>query len=164
MAASARIITEHARLRQISDPVEFDAKTRFLARRLMNAATVGRKALGLAAPQIGERKRMFHYNLTPYTAAQRAGLPSKGIVCNPTVLATSDGTWDRYEGCLSFPRKFITVTRPLEATFEWFTLDGERHETTLDAMPCRVWLHETDHLDGILLIDRAAPGAELKTL
>lgn len=160
-----RIVTEVDRLRVPSEPiVDFDAKTRHLARRLVTAATGGRKVLGLSAPQIGARWTMFHFNLTPYGGPERGGLPSKGVVCNPRLLAVSDATWDREEGCLSFPRQFLMVTRPVSAGFEWFDIRGERHEVELSGMPARVWMHETDHLIGTLMTDRAAPGARLVRL
>jgi peptide deformylase len=157
-----KVVVDQARLREPSASVAFDAKTRFLARRLTLAATNGRRVIGIAAPQIGARQRMFHYDLSTYGG--RGGLPSRGIVCNPTVLEASDETWDREEGCLSFPRQFIVVRRPRTVHFEWFDIRGERFETTLTGMPGRVWQHESDHLDGILMVDRAVDGAELVRL
>lgn len=155
------IVTSVERLRVPSEPVAFDAKTKMLARSLMTAATRDHKALGLAAPQIGARWQMFHYNLAPYGGPDRGGLPAKGIVCNPRLLAASEETWDRWEGCLSFPRQTLMVTRPVTAGFEWFDLDGGHHEIELSGMPARVWMHETDHLAGTLFTDRSAAGATL---
>lgn len=153
----SQIVTNPDRLRIPSTPVAFDAKTRLVANRLAaEARDRRRKALGLAAPQIGVRLRMFAYNLGDFP--ERGGLPRNGVVCNPEVVAVSDDTWDREEGCLSFPRQFSVATRPRTATIRWYTPDGSSHTTELDGMPCRVWLHEIDHLDGVLMFDRAAPG------
>ena len=154
------IVKDEARLRVPSLPVEFDAKTRKAAHSLVLAASGVNRALGLAAPQIGVRRRMFHYDLSRYP---HAGIPTRGVVCNPTVIDSS-GSWDREEGCLSFPRKIVVVRRPSAATFEWFTVDGERCEATLSGMAARVWLHETDHLDGILMFDRQADDTRVVVL
>lgn len=158
---SERIVTSPERLRRPSAPVEFDAKARFLARRLLTAATASRRVRGVAAPQIGVHQRMFHWSFAGLPdvdggrPVDRGGLPSGGIACNPTLLESSDETWTREEGCLSFPRKFIIVERPLTAHFEWFTVEGERREVTLGGYAARIWLHEADHLDGVLYMDRA---------
>lgn len=158
-----RIITDLDRLRTPSAPVEFDAKTRFASKKLLTAASQ-RRCLGLAAPQVGLFRRMFLYDLSPYSQRERGGLRPRGVVCNPKLLSASADTWDREEGCLSFPRRFIIATRPVSAHFEWFDVDGNRHEVTLSGMPGRVWLHESDHLDGVLMVDRAAPEAKLTRL
>lgn len=166
-----RIVTDKTKLRVPSEPVDLtDPKTRFLARRVLTAATIGRNARGLAAPQIGVHRRMFHYSFARLgdvdggVAVDRGGLTAVGIVCNPVLLETSEGSWAREEGCLSFPRQFILVERPVTAHFEWYDHHGERHETTLSGMAARVWLHELDHLDGVLMVDRAAPGTPLLRL
>lgn len=163
-----RIVTEQDRLRRPSSPVEFDAKARFLAKRLSAAAAEGtRRVRGIAAPQIGVHQHMFYWNFAGLDTTDggypvdRGGLSSSGVACNVTLLEQSDETWDREERCLSFPRKFILARRPLTGRFEWFTHHGERREVVLAGMAARVWMHELDHLNGVLMIDRAAPGAEL---
>lgn len=162
-----RIVTERDRLSKPSAPVEFGPKARHLARRLVAVALSDRQVRGVAAPQIGVYQRMFHWNFAGLKAddggitVDRGGLGSSGIACNPSVLDVSEETWVREEGCLSFPRRWLDVVRPVTATFEWFSTDGERHEATLGGYAARIWLHESDHLDGVLFTERAAPGAEL---
>lgn len=168
---SDRIVTDHAKLRRPSTPVTFDAKTRFLAKRLSRAASEGdRRVRGIAAPQLGVHQHMFYWNfagLGPEDGGQpvdRGGLPASGIACNVTLLDHSDETWDREEGCLSFPRQFILVRRPVTGRFEWHNHHGERFEVALVGMAARVWMHELDHLNGVLMTERAAPNAELHRL
>ena len=163
-----RIVTERDRLSQPSDPVVVGPKAKFLARRLAAAAADGgRRVRGVAAPQIGVHQRMFHWDFAGLKPAEngvptdRGGLPNSGIACNPKVLDASDETWVREEGCLSFPRRWLDVVRPVTARFEWYTLNGDRCEVTLGGYAARIWLHETDHLNGVLFTERAAPGATL---
>lgn len=168
---SDRIVTEQDRLRRPSTPVAFDAKTRFLAQRLSRAASEGdRRIRGIAAPQLGVHQQMFYWNFAGLgdtdggQRVDRGGLSSSGIACNVALLDTSDETWVREEGCLSFPGRFIFVERPLIGRFEWYTRRGDRCEVTLVGMAARVWMHELDHLHGVLMVDRAAPDAELHRL
>lgn len=157
-----RIVTELERLRRPSEPVEFGPKAKILGRRLhaaANSSTV--RARGIAAPQIGVLRQMFYWNFVGLPAVDgglpvdRGDLPPTGIACNPRILSESDETWVREEGCLSFRNRWIDVIRPVSATFEWFSLDGERREVSLSGYAARIWMHESDHLAGILMIDRS---------
>lgn len=162
-----RIVVEQERLRRPSAQVEFNPKARFLARRLSTAAGDGRNVRGIAAPQIGVHQHMFYWNFSGMAqedcgvSVDRGGLPASGIACNVVLLESSEETWDREERCLSFPRKFVVARRPVTGVFEWFTHRGERQEVTLGGMAARVWMHELDHCNGVLMVDRAAPGMEL---
>lgn len=150
------IVSDQTRLRVPSVETEFDAQARLLAKKLHGTAAVNpRQALGLAAPQIGVRKRVFWWDLGRYS--DRGNIPRTGVAFNPEVLETSDETWDAVEGCLSFKKSVAPlVRRPRTALILWHTDTGERCVAELSGMPGRVWLHEIDHLLGRTMVDRAA--------
>lgn len=101
---------------------------------------------GLAAPQVGVQRRMFVYDI---------GEGPETIV-NPEVVETRD-TWTFEEGCLSVPGVFFEIERPKVVTITGLDLDGEEIVLEGDELLGRVFLHEMDHLDGVLLFDRLEP-------
>ncbi len=101
--------------------------------------------IGLAAPQVGIQKRMFVYDLGE-------GEEPRTIV-NPQIVETSGE--DLYnEGCLSVPGMRFEIVRPAKATLHGQDLDGKEVVLEGEGLLARLFLHEVDHLDGILLIDR----------
>lgn len=136
-------------LREVCDHVAPLEDARAIADELRTAllwsAQNGRPGIGLAAPQIGIRRRVFVL----------AGFPHAFV--NPRVLKTSVESAVEQEGCLSLPAHlFVEVTRAkwvkLAATDE----TGAARTFKLHARDARAALHELDHLDGILITDRAA--------
>ena len=109
----------------------------------MNAAP----GVGLAAPQVGVLKRLFTWGIDEDT---------RGSVVNPTVVDTSAEVQEDDEGCLSFPGLFYTVERPLRVEVAHADEHGDEHTTQLEGYLARIWLHEMDHLNGILFIDHLA--------
>ncbi len=101
--------------------------------------------VGLAANQVGIQRRIFVYDIGegPFT------------VINPTVVETS-GEWDYDEGCLSVPGLYFPVLRPKRVTLAGVDLNGNEFVREGEDLLGRVFLHETDHLDGYLLLDRLA--------
>ena len=102
--------------------------------------------LGLAAPQVGVRKRLFTYDVGE----------GPRVLINPEVVETS-GEAGFEEGCLSIPGLRFEVQRPERVTVRGIGLDGREEVFEDDDMLARVFQHELDHLDGILLIDRLDP-------
>lgn len=151
-----KIITNLDRLHVVSDEIEFDAKAKHLARRLTATAQVNpRGALGLAASQIGVTKRVFYWDLRAYK--DRGGLKGSGVAFNPTVIDVSEETWDLEEGCLSFPvGQRPKIRRPKQVALRYHDVTGADWYVELEGMPARVWLHEIDHLAGVLMTDRVA--------
>lgn len=99
--------------------------------------------VGLAANQIGVQKRLFVYD--------------KGegpiVVVNP-VIVESDGEWTYEEGCLSVPGLSWEITRANSIHLVGFDLDGNEIDVEADEFEGRIFQHEMDHLDGVLLIER----------
>jgi peptide deformylase len=101
--------------------------------------------VGLAAPQVGIQKRLFVYDLHDEKGPRS--------VVNPKV-SEARGEWTYEEGCLSVPGLSWPIVRPKEVYLTGFDLDGNEVSIEADEFEARVYLHELDHLDGVLLIDR----------
>ncbi len=74
-------------------------------------------------------------------------------VVNPTVKETR-GEWVYDEGCLSIPGLYVEILRPKEVLLHGWDLDGNELEIEADEILARMFQHETDHLQGILMFDR----------
>ena len=99
--------------------------------------------VGLAAPQVGVQKRLFVYDI---------GEGPQTLV-NPTIVE-GDGEWVYDEGCLSVPGLSWEIVRPKEVHLTGWDLDGNEVSFEADEFLARVFQHEMDHLDGILLLER----------
>lgn len=99
--------------------------------------------VGLAAPQVGVQKRLFVYDWGD----------GPGVVINPEVRE-SDGDSVFEEGCLSVPGLSWEIHRPKTIHVVGVDLDGNDIDVELDEYHARVFQHELDHLDGVLLIER----------
>lgn len=99
--------------------------------------------VGLAANQIGVQKRLFVYD--------RGDGPR--TVVNPVIVETS-GEWVYEEGCLSVPGLSWEIVRPNAVHLRGFDLDGNALDIEVDEFEGRIFQHEVDHLDGVLLIER----------
>ncbi|MCB1257781.1 MAG: peptide deformylase [Microthrixaceae bacterium] len=100
--------------------------------------------LGLAAPQVGVQKRFFVYDLGAGDGSQ--------VLINPTITE-SDGEWEYYEGCLSVPGLGFDIVRPKTVHITGVDLDGNEVSIEADELLARLFQHELDHLDGVLLLD-----------
>ena len=107
------------------------------------------RCVGIAAPQIGIPLRVALVDIS----AHPHGTNSHGMIelVNPEVTHVSEGTKVSREGCLSLPDLTANVRRPLKATIE---TRGRSYEVS--GFEARCVLHEIDHLDGILFLDRVA--------
>jgi peptide deformylase len=108
--------------------------------------------VGLAAPQVGLKIRLFVLN-----EAGEAGQGEEMVFVNPTITQRV-GTPNLYEeGCLSFPQIYAEVERPSSCHVTWQDLAGNEHERDFDGFLSRIIQHEYDHLEGVLLVDRMSP-------
>ncbi|MCH2162281.1 MAG: peptide deformylase [Phycisphaerales bacterium] len=106
--------------------------------------------VGLAAPQVGHAIRMFVAD--PRDEDERSPV----VFVNPEIHL--EGELDTLEeGCLSIPEIRVQVRRPGYARVKALDLEGNPFEVDSDDFPARVWQHEFDHLDGVLIIDRMNP-------
>jgi peptide deformylase len=104
------------------------------------------KGVGLAAPQIGLDWRLF------VTDIPDDGGPK--VYLNPSLTNFGADRTTAEEGCLSLPGLHLDIQRPASVTLTAKDLDGREVIVSSDGFPARVWQHEFDHLNGVLIIDR----------
>jgi peptide deformylase len=135
------------RLRKKSNPItEITDEIRQRGLALMDFMHESR-GIGLAAPQVNWHVRLMAINLT---GQKRDGL----IFLNPEIVEVSKSTFSAKEACLSVPGITGKVERPREVIVSAMNMDGEVNRFELDGLLARCFLHEFDHLDGRLFIDR----------
>ena len=100
--------------------------------------------IGLAAPQVGIRARVF-------TIATRnlQGVSEPFAVFNPKIIAVSDELEQGEEGCLSYPNLFVHIKRPYHVVAEFFDRDNNQCIIRFDGIDARCFQHELDHLNGV---------------
>ena len=101
--------------------------------------------LGLAAPQVGVQRRLFVYHMQDD--------PDPKVIINPTI-SEARGEWTYEEGCLSVPGLSWEIVRPKEVHLTGYDLDGNEISIEADELMARLFQHELDHLDGVLLLER----------
>jgi peptide deformylase len=99
--------------------------------------------VGLAANQVGVQKRLFVYDMGDGPHA----------IVNPVIVETS-GEWVYEEGCLSVPGLSWAITRANEVHLTGYDLDGNELDIQTNEYEGRIFQHECDHLDGVLLVER----------
>jgi peptide deformylase len=130
-------------LRTPAEPVlDFDAELRKLVQDLTDTMLEA-PGLGLAAPQIGVGLRVFTYYVDD----------ELGHLVNPTLALSAEEETDD-EGCLSFPGLYFPTRRSSLVVAKGFNVHGEPVTVEGSAQLARCIQHETDHLDGVLFIDR----------
>ena len=131
-------------LRTPAEPVvDFDKELRNLVRDLTETMLEAPGA-GLAAPQIGVGLRVFTYDVDGHV----------GHLVNPDLSFPDEEEQDGPEGCLSFPGLTVDCKRRMRAVARGFNMHGDPVVVEGTALMARCVQHETDHLDGILFIDR----------
>lgn len=126
----------------------------------MRAVMHDAPGVGLAAPQLGLPLQLaVHedlYATDPLIAEAREREPLEYFVSvNPRYSALGSRTASFFEGCLSFNGYQAVVTRPADITASFSTPDGVLIEREFSGWQARIFQHETDHLDGMVYIDKA---------
>lgn len=140
-------------LKSKASPVrEFGPELRAEVERMVSIMRDG-MGVGLAATQLGVLRRLLVF---------QAGAESEPTaLINPKVEWLSNEVVVAEEGCLSLPRVSMDIERPLHARFSGLDVDGEPIRLEASGLEARVLQHELDHLDGVLILDRA-PRAQRK--
>lgn len=125
----------------IMDPKELKEK-------MLEAQFKG-NGVGLSACQVGIETAAF-------TMGSQVHKDKAGIFINPVVLDASKDMILDWEGCLSFPNVFVKVNRPSWIIAEFFDEEGEKKVGKIEGYDARVYLHESDHLNGITYKDRVS--------
>ncbi len=154
MAVRPTVIWPDPRLREPTAEISaVDDAVRELYRDLCDSM-YAEQGLGMAAPQIGESRKMF---IVEPTLAGKAETDPPVCLMNPEVLEVSEEQQDSEEGCLSFPDIYIKVKRPMRCKVRAMGLDGKTFEIEGEGLLARCLLHENDHLTGKLLVDFVGP-------
>jgi peptide deformylase len=144
-----------AALRMEARPVvDFDDELRSLVER-MKLLMVDANGIGLAATQVGVLRRVFVF--------QRAE-DEVAAIANPEIVERSEETEVSDEGCLSIQGITVPVERAFEVTIVGKDENGNDVRYELEDYSARCVQHETDHLDGVLMIDRTTPEARREAL
>ena len=139
-------------IRTFGDPVlkskaapvaDIDGKAVRLVDDMFAALYRSDNGLALAAPQIGVQKQVFVWDF---------GVEPT-VVFNPEIVE-SDGEWVYEEGCLSIPGLYVEIVRPKQVLLRGVDLDGNPVEWEADELQARMFQHELDHLNGVLMFDR----------
>ena len=139
-------------IRTFGDPVlksratpvkDFDESLEHLAEEMLRVMREA-EGVGLAANQIGRHKRIF---VAAYEDEEYA-------IVNPVVEERSETTEKDVEGCLSIPETRVEVERPTAVTVSGLDPSGEPVRVEAEGLLARIFQHEIDHLDGVLILDR----------
>jgi len=135
-------------LEKKAEPVaEFDEGLAVLCEEMFEAMKRDH-GIGLAAPQVGISRRVFVTDVDE---------DKKRVFINPEIVMTSTDLVEYEEGCLSFPGLYFVVKRASSLRIQAFNEKGRPFTIEADGLLARVILHEYDHLDGKLFIDRITP-------
>jgi peptide deformylase len=140
-------------LKSVASPVrEFGPELRAEVERMIEIMR-GAMGVGLAATQVGILRRLLVFQAGPDSEPT--------ALVNPEVEWLSGEAVVAEEGCLSLPRVSMDVERPLHARFSGLDVEGEPVRVEASGLEARVLQHELDHLNGVLILDRA-PRAQRK--
>ena len=132
-------------LRQKALPVKkISSEYERIAKDLVDVLHAG-EGVGLAGPQVGLMERIFVVHMADYQPI---------VFINPSIIETSEETLKYEEGCLSVPGIYTDVIRPKIVKIQAWNEKGRPFTLEADGLMARIILHEYDHLDGILFIDR----------
>lgn len=141
-------------LRVKAEPVtDFNKETLELVKSMIDCM-YQHNGMGLAAPQVGISKRIFIHTVR---GVDKYGYPIYGapkVYINPKITVVGDDEWNESEGCLSLPKIYEDVVRPYRIKVEAFNEKGESFTEEVEGWMARPILHENDHLNGVLFIDR----------
>ena len=139
-------------LKRVADPVAgIGPEEKALAADLLDTMFASPSCVGVAAPQIGVSLRAFSVDVSGHRKADSCHGPF--VLFNPVLVLSRHQELAR-EGCLSVPGLTGNVARATEVVVRGLTPDGTIRVIEANAFEARALLHELDHLDGLLFLDR----------
>ncbi|MBS4169173.1 Peptide deformylase [Parachlamydia sp. AcF125] len=120
------------------------------------------EGIGLAAPQIHHSIRLFVIRTPIEMEQDKFEAGQIKVFINPRLSLYSEETWKAPEGCLSIPAIRASVERPKEVTVEYTSVTGKTIQERVSGWEARAIMHEYDHLEGILFIDRLEQAEQSK--
>ncbi len=149
------IYADDGRLRQKADKIQqFTPELKQLAEDMLETMRLY-QGVGLAGPQLGVMQRIFVAELPPPEDDETPD-PQSGvsyILINPEIVAASQELIEGVEGCLSIPTWYGQVERPLWVELTAQDINGRQLRLRAENFLARIFMHELDHLNGVLFID-----------
>ncbi|MBI2743175.1 MAG: peptide deformylase [Chlamydiales bacterium] len=149
-------------LRVRSEPIEeITPEIRQLAMDMIETADLSH-GIGLSAVQIGRPIRLFVCRSYIVTPEGQWNMTAPQVYINPKLSKHSEEQVEDDEGCLSIPKLRGKVFRPERLTIEALDINGQTFVEELEGYNARIRMHENDHLNGVLYIDRMEPASRKK--
>ena len=146
MAYEIRTFGDPVLKSQASAITEINGKVARLVDDMFDTLYDSDSGIALAAPQIGVQKQIVVWDIDDQPTA----------LINP-VIVESDGEWVYSEGCLSIPELYVDILRPNRVLVRGLDIDGNEVEFEAEELMGRMFQHEIDHLNGVLMFDRMTP-------
>ena len=146
MSAPIRVFGDPVLKTKAAPVADIDGKAVRLVDDMFDSLYDCGNGLALAAPQIGVQKQVVVWDLGD----------DPQVIFNPEIV-DSDGEWVYEEGCLSIPGLYVELARPKTVLVRGVDLDGNPVEREADELEARMFQHELDHLNGVLMFDRMTP-------
>ncbi len=127
--------------------LEVDAEIRLLIENMLQTMYQA-AGIGLAAPQVGVKKRIIVVDCAP-----SGEKPQPLRMINPEIISVSEEKTTKEEGCLSLPTHYAEITRPESITIKYLDEDGTSQKFEAGGILSTCIQHEIDHLNGILFVD-----------
>ena len=140
------------RLRRISDPIAKPDAELKAAIPLMFEVMYKARGIGLAGPQVALNGRIVVANLS----GDREKKEFEQVFINPEIVLRA-GDLKEEEGCLSLPGMYAVIQRAEKIDVRYRDLEGNTVERTVEGLEAKLFQHEIDHLDGILILDKMTP-------
>ena len=131
---------------QAAAVTDIDGKVVRIVEEMFDTLYDSDSGIGLAAPQVGIQRQIFVWDMDDEPM----------VILNPTIVE-SDGEWVYDEGCLSIPGLYVEMTRPKTVLMKGIDMNGNEISLEADELEARLFQHELDHLNGVLMCDRMQP-------
>ena len=146
MTYNIRTFGDPVLLTQAEAVTDIDGKLIRLVEAMLETLYQSDSGIGLAAPQVGVQRQIFVWDMGEKPL----------VILNPSIVE-SDGEWVYSEGCLSIPGLYVELTRPKKVLMKGLDLNGNEVSFEADELEARLFQHELDHLNGVLMFDRMQP-------
>jgi peptide deformylase len=153
MAQQIRTFGDPVLKTKASKVADIDGKVARLVDDMFDTLYTTDTGVALAAPQIGVQRQIVVWDIDDEPMA----------IINPEILE-SDGEFVYTEGCLSIPELYVDILRPNKVLVKGWTVDGEEVQIEADEFMGRMFQHEIDHLNGVLMFDRMTPDQRKEAL
>lgn len=131
-----------------------DANINTLVQNMFDSLYNISNGVGLAGNQVGVEKSLF---ITDLSIGSDKPKSEPMVFINPEIIEFSDSQEEDSEGCLSIPEYYEKVKRPKSILVRYYDLKEKEHTEEMDGFKARVFQHEFDHLNGILIYERISP-------